>query len=626
MRNRLCVRTYPFPVAAGLAALAASLTALSFATLPACANDGWDPFGQLENKPVPKRKAEPAATDPSRPPLAAMDDRVRDDANPGPRRTYPPNGPPTAPEGWGQDQIARETLQPPVAENARGVERGELTPVIASDGTGLPYELWRGLDVNQVGGIISKLEIPPRSNAIHALWQRLITSKVSPPAGVANDGTFEAIRAEALYRSGLLDDAATVATSDQAALTSNPTLALIAARIAIGQGKAEAGCERAKFALSRKADLPQPLQGELLILSGYCAAVNGKPAGAGLAAELARETKGTDPLAIAALDAIAAGQQASVGKAGPVSLLVYRLVEQSGATIGVESAPRGEPALLATLATSAADPALKLAAAEAAIRLNAISPSVLASVYRETNQAAGAPSRANLFKTAEAERTPLKKVRAIRTALDDAKRAGLYWPMLIAVAPTTQDLQPAPEISWFAQTGIEIALATGNLARARQWAALDEVGQRHWLALIDLADPTLGATKRDANLAGLEEALARGRLPADLLQKLATVLDATDTNVPIPLWEAASKAPQTTAGFLPETGVLSELQDAAKKKEFGRTVLLVMRATGRLGPEGANSIALGDSIRALRRAGLEPDARRMALEALFAQWPRSAGS
>jgi hypothetical protein len=34
-------------------------------------------------------------------------------------------------------------------------------------------------------------------------------------------------------------------------------------------------------------------------------------------------------------------------------------------------------------------------------------------------------------------------------------------------------------------------------------------------------------------------------------------------------------------------------------------------------------IALGDSIRALRRAGLGADARSLGFEALFATWPRA---
>ncbi|MGZ5919394.1 MAG: hypothetical protein ACXWJV_06305, partial [Hyphomicrobium sp.] len=59
------------------------------------------------------------------------------------------------------------------------------------------------------------------------------------------------------------------------------------------------------------------------------------------------------------------------------------------------------------------------------------------------------------------------------------------------------------------------------------------------------------------------------------------------------------------------------------KHEFGRTVLLAMKTLGPNGAEGAHMIALGDSIRALKRTGLEGDARRLGFEALFASWPRA---
>ena len=54
-------------------------------------------------------------------------------------------------------------------------------------------------------------------------------------------------------------------------------------------------------------------------------------------------------------------------------------------------------------------------------------------------------------------------------------------------------------------------------------------------------------------------------------------------------------------------------------------MLLAMDTLGANGAEGAHMIALGDSIRALRRAGLDSDARRLGFEALFGGWPRSAG-
>jgi hypothetical protein len=102
------------------------------------------------------------------------------------------------------------------------------------------------------------------------------------------------------------------------------------------------------------------------------------------------------------------------------------------------------------------------------------------------------------------------------------------------------------------------------------------------------------------------------------------VLDALDYQIPIPLWEAASRSPQPSSGHLPETGVLSRLQEASKQKSFSRVVLMGMRTLGPDTGETAHIIALGDTIRALKRAGLEPSARRLGLEALFAAWPRSA--
>ena len=69
--------------------------------------------------------------------------------------------------------------------------------------------------------------------------------------------------------------------------------------------------------------------------------------------------------------------------------------------------------------------------------------------------------------------------------------------------------------------------------------------------------------------------------------------------------------------------MLSELKDASQKKQFGRTVLLAMRTIGPTTAAGANMIALGDAVRALKRAGLEAEAHQLAVEGLFDGWPRA---
>jgi hypothetical protein len=526
------------------------------------------------------------------------------------------------------------------------VERGELAPVMASDGSGLPHELWRGLDLAKVEELMVRLELPPRSPALHALWKRLVTADIAAPAG--SEGQFQALRLEALYRSGLVGDLTSLSERGQWG-DGDALILLYRARAAIAAGDRDRGCALVKTLAGARGDMPKRLRGEIILMGGYCAAAGGNVGAAGLAAELAREEGHDAGLGLQILDALAAGQKPRLALPRRVSLAEYRLLELVGGYDAGQLIDRAEPALLAALALDPrADPAARLAASEAAARLNALSPDELAAVYRAQSVAAAtdqlltappggsaagsAARRAALVKAAEAERTPSRKVRLVRAALDDARRAGLYMPMLHVLARTVGSVQPAPETSWFAETVVEVSLAVGDYEQARRWVGFAATQHRpggaislqHWLALADIADPRQ-RTRRGDSLATVEELALRGRFSADLLHRLATVLDALDYNVPIPLWEAASRTPQPTGGHLPETGVLAELQEAAKRKEFGRTVLLAMRTLGPDGAEGAHMIALGDAIRALKRAGLEADARRLGLEALFAGWPR-AGS
>lgn len=552
-------------------------------------------------------------------------------------------------EAYAQDSTLQLPAPPPAATPPGAVIREDLSPVLATDGSGLPFELWRGLDVAAVEGLIAELKLPPRSPALHGLWRRLITSDVTPPAGGESNTHFAALRLEGLYRSGLLKEfSAELAKAPNAA---DPLIAALSARAEIGEGRADTGCDKAKALPAVKTEMPKSLRREALLITGYCAAKSGNMAAAGLAAELAREEGIDQSAGLDALDLIAIGGKPKPDPKKSLSLLDYRILEVAGATQPDNLTQRADASLLAVLSDDDnTAPDLKLRAGEAAARLNAIPPDALATLYRtepgqpsadallsSTTKTNPPGHRAALFKAAETERTPLKKVRLVRTFLDDARRAGLYLPALQMIAPATQSIAPVPEIGWFSETVIEIMLAAGDTQRARDWVifggGLDRLGGEtspsqqnalaHWLALADIAGPGQ-STSRETSLKSVEDMAVRGRFSSDLLHRLATVLDALDTQVPIPLWEAASRTPQPSTGHLPATGVLTELQDASKKKEFGRTVLLAMKTLGPDGAEGAHMIALGDAIRALKRAGLEHDARRLGFEALFAAWPRSA--
>lgn len=499
---------------------------------------------------------------------------------------------------------------------------------------------WRGMPIAELEETLSKIDLPPRSPAIHDLWLRLITARAGSP-----DPKLAAVRADALNRTGLIREASE-ALAGAGDVSADPVIATLAARTAIGAGNTEQGCETARSLTSAvAAKMPQHMKGEVILIAGFCAAVSDNKPAAGIAGDLAIENGLQDHAGPAALKAIAAGLKPAVEHGKKISLLDYRILQLGGPVDVSYAIPTASPALLAVLARdNRADPGTRLAAAEAAASLNAISIDELAAAYRANADPhrqvqlsdavadAGQPARrAALYVAAETERTPLKKSRVIRAFLDEARRAGFYWSALQLMARPANDLQPIPEIGWFAETAVEASLAGGNIDAVHRWAefaaSLDREGRadlRHWLALADIAEPN--ARDRTQHLVVIEELAQRGTFDSALLHRLATALDALDTNVPIPLWEAASRTAQPSSGHLPDTGVLSQLQDAAKARDFARTVLLTMRTIGPNGAEGAHMIALGDSIRALKRAGLESEARRLALEALFPAWPRATNS
>ena len=104
---------------------------------------------------------------------------------------------------------------------------------MAPDASGLPLELWRGLDLKALEELLAGLDLPPRSPVLHRLWRRMLLSSATPPAGAPNDEHFMALRLEALYRSGLLADMESILKADPAA---GPVVQTLRARRDIGLG------------------------------------------------------------------------------------------------------------------------------------------------------------------------------------------------------------------------------------------------------------------------------------------------------------------------------------------------------------------------------------------------------
>jgi hypothetical protein len=609
-------------------AVAALVAAGAGAPTPLRAQEGWNPFADITGPASPPRRPQRPAAEPGRPPLAPMDALPHSARGSGVRGAEGPEAD-AVPQAWGAGgaPLPRTAVETSDLELLGGTSAE--TVEAPATGPGNAAELAK---------LFAGLAVPSASPAL----TRLLVRVTGPDGAIVTATAAErAVRGEMLYRAGRIAQADAVVGGGAPA--GDPLLAAIGVRIALARGDRDRACRDVQAALQSRDGLPASIRVGLVAIQGYCAAAQGNAPAASLAASLLREEAGApsaqtiSELTLPALDGVGVGEPVRLDGKSRITAVDWRLASLAAREPQGTEIERMEPALLAALATAPdVSPVAGVAAAEAAARINAVDPEVLAAAYRRQPFAAeelaqaltvrGAPGlrRALLVRAALQERTPFKRTRLVRAALDDARRAGLYLQMAAALAPSVAEIRPVSEIGWFAETAVEVMLAAGRLEEARRWvrfAGDQGGGLAHWLGLIDIADPAL-AGQRGVSLPTVEEIALRGRFTAEGLHRLATLLDALDYHVPMRLWEAASRSPQPSTGHLPATGALSLLQDAAKRKDIVQTAVLVFSALGTKGPEGAHMIALGDAVRALRRAGLKREAREVATEALFQLWPR----
>jgi hypothetical protein len=287
--------------------------------------------------------------------------------------------------------------------------------------------------------------------------------------------------------------------------------------------------------------------------------------------------------------------------------------------------------VLAIIATSQAiDPGLRVLAAERAARLTLLPAEALAAQYRDLPQApgdlanplaskqTGAMRRSLLLQAAEAEAVSDRKARLLAALLEDAGKAGLRGAAARTLGPVVERMRPSPDVAWFADMAAEILVQSHRGDAVEAWAGLTR-DLEHWRVLGALAGDN--AMPTGSALSSLERIAGAGRMEAPQLHRVVTVLDALDVQMPIPLWEAASRTPQPTAGHLPATGVLGELKAASDKREGARTIVHAAQAMGPASAADANLLTLGDVIRALKTAGFVREARALGIEALIEKWP-----
>jgi len=308
---------------------------------------------------------------------------------------------------------------------------------------------------------------------------------------------------------------------------------------------------------------------------------------------------------------------------------------------GTEALAATDPGVLRAIAQRAdVAEALRLVAAERAALVGALTPEELGAVYAAALFSAeeldgalglaaenyGPRARALLYRAA-AETT----VAAARAAVLEKAWALAYGTDAFPVAvqgtlPALATLPPSADLAWFAPAAARALFAAGEEGKAMAWYRLVErqgavdadmaaAAVALW-PLARLANPG-GPGRPDAvpldawrvaNAAEAENAAARA---ADLY----ALLHAVGDDLPDDAWADMADGPVAREARVPTFPIWRGLERAADAERRGETILYALLALGSAGPAGADTAVLGRIVPALKRIGLEREARAVAVEA-----------
>ena len=502
---------------------------------------------------------------------------------------------------------------------------------------GLGVAMWSGTKRTLVDRLLPQLPVNTTSRAMRDLERRLLLSRAVVPQGDAPGGSLVALRVRLLADMGDLvgvdellgvipvhgddEDLARV-ESDMSFLTSDNNRACSLARGRMGAGN---------VAYWQKAFI-------------FCQALAQEHSKAALGVALLRESGDQDPVFFTLIDALAAGDSATIEDLPNPSPLHLAMARVAKARLPPNVIASDRPGVLRTIAMSPnVTVDLRLEAAERAEAAGALDVDTLRQLYTSVSftdeelanpltraeAEAGPMSRALLYRTALVQTVPTAQAEAVTRALSLGQEGGRYASTARAFEPVLKRIPPSAEMAWFAPQAIRAFLVIGDHQAASPWFQLLDASarfdERSAVALSGLVpltrlagSPGTEAWSADKMVAwweGVKEEESAGER-ASLLYVLFESLGET---VPEPLWEALlGDAQQVGSGAMTRPALWRQLGNASAAGRVGETVLLSLLMLGQGGPGQASPLVLGWVVKNLTVVGLGNSARAIAVEAVVA--------
>ncbi|MBH61934.1 MAG: hypothetical protein CL569_05695 [Alphaproteobacteria bacterium] len=506
---------------------------------------------------------------------------------------------------------------------------------------GFGSDMWRGSDRAFVEALIPRLPVQTLSPVMQNLTRRLLLSEARVPAGTPTAPSLLGLRVEMLSASGQTDlvrDLLRLAPSR----LKDTALARAEVDSMLLSGNHAGACTNIEALLSDSDD-PYWLMGLT-----FCKALNGESAAAQLGVSLLQEQGGTGDDSFFKLVASLVGDSKNApGTLIDPSPLHMAMLRAARLDVPDDAVPGARPAILRSIATSPNAPlATRLLAAERAEAAGALSPDALAAIYESVEippedllawqtlavEEAGPLINALLYQVALTESGAVNRARVVVTALSRARVAGGFNTISRVMREICSAIDPTPSLAWAASEIGRALLAAGDTASARRWfdmmhqKAVEQVPDAA-LAFLDLW-PLIQLMDVEGSLGWNPDALLgwwegeRSRAGDSAYERAAivlTLMDAVGYDVPESLWQELMEASLTVTAYLPSVQLWRALETASQDFRVGETVLLSLLALGEVGPARANPTTLHAVISALRRVGLEADARSLALESALSK-------
>lgn len=533
----------------------------------------------------------------------------------------PPAGAgPAIPEG-------KAETPPPAPAEGESIKTTPLAPVDAAwIGTPggiahpLPQTMWQGTPRALVAAALPQLA-PTRSPALQDLARRLLLSNAVAPAGhdAPDKPSLAALRLERLVALGEIDGALAVLDAFPAT-TQSEALDHSRAELHFAKNDAEGGCRQVQDSIARY----QGLWWDRALIA--CQALAGDREKAALGLALLREQKVPRDATFDLLVEALGGHARKLDKLPQPTPLLMTLLAAAKLPLPADAVATADLASLRAWAGNEAVPPLqRLAAAERATALGAFAPEALGDLYGKVDvkpeelgaaikqhKAPASPrDRALLYQVAHTDPAVRARAAAVAALLADAQKHGLFPVMARVLAPILAELAPGPELAGFAPEAVRALYAAG-----RPDAAVP------WLAIVDpTAAPTLPLIERIAQgeAGPARDAAAVNGIFADLAKR-----DAAQATMVMTLLAALQDPAMETQQIildpsrevtLPNATLSIDLQRAAAAQRVGETVLMSLLVAASGDHLSDAPFVLAQAVAGLRAAGLEPEARVLALEA-----------